>query len=104
MTEVALVKMPDLEGKRLSFALAEDRVAHHPEFRDFFVRTVNLDRKGLAEPGFVRAPSGIVYAFIFIGRSGLPFRRALKFTRWSMHSSQSTAKCWIGIYGRFSDG
>ena len=73
MTEVAVVAKPDLQGKRLSFALAEDRVAHYPEFRDFFVRTFDLDRRGLAEPGFVRAPSGTAYAFIFIGRSGEPF-------------------------------
>ena len=73
MTEVAVIAKPDLQGKRLSFALAEDRVAHYPEFRDFFVRTFDLDRKGLAEPGFVRAPSGITYALVFIGRSGEPF-------------------------------
>jgi len=78
MTEVSLVKMPSLEGKRLSLSLAEDRVAHYPEFRDFFVRTFDLDRKGLAEPGFVRAPSGIIYAFIFIGRSGVPFPSGLE--------------------------
>ena len=73
MTEVAVVAKPDLQGKRLSFALAEDRVAHYPEFRDFFVRTFDLDQKGLAEPGFVHAPSGITYALVFIGRSGEPF-------------------------------
>ena len=73
MTEVAVIENPDLEGKRFSFALAEDRVAHYPEFRDFFVRTFELDRNGLAEPGFVRAPSGLPYAFVFIGRSGEPF-------------------------------
>jgi hypothetical protein len=73
MTEVAVIAKPDLQGKRLSFALAEDRVAHYPEFRDFFVRTFDLDRKGLAEPGFVRASSGITYALVFIGRSGEPF-------------------------------
>ena len=73
MTEVTVIAKPDLEGKRLSFALAEDRVAHYPEFRDFFVRTFDLDRKGLAEPGFVRAPSGTAYALVFIGRSGEPF-------------------------------
>ena len=48
MTEVAVIAKPDLQGKRLSFALAEDRVAHYSEFRDFFVRTFDLDRKGLA--------------------------------------------------------
>ena len=78
MTEVAPIKMPSLEGKRLSFALAEDRLAHYPEFRDFFVRTFDLDRKGLSEPGFVRAPSGNTYALIFIGRSGAPFPSGLE--------------------------
>lgn len=73
MTEVAVIEKPDLEGKQLSFALAEDRVAHYPEFRDFFVQTFDLDRKGLAEPGFIRAPSGLPYALVFIGRSGEPF-------------------------------
>ena len=73
MTGVTVVEKPDLRGKRLSFALAEDRVAHYPEFRDFFVRAFDLDRKGLAEPGFVRAPSGLGYALIFLGRSGEPF-------------------------------
>ena len=28
---------------------------------------------GLAKPGYVRAPSGMVYALVFIGRSGEPF-------------------------------
>ena len=78
MTEVAPITMPSLEGKRLSFALAEDRLAHYSEFRDFFVRTFDLDRKGLSEPGFVRAPSGNPYAFIFIGRSGAPFPSGLE--------------------------
>ncbi len=73
MTEVTVVGKLNLHGKRLSFALAEDRVAHYPEFRDFFIRTFELDRKGLAEPGYVRAPSGIVYTLVFIGRSGEPF-------------------------------
>jgi hypothetical protein len=78
MTEVAPIKMPSLEGKRLSFALAEDRLAHYPEFRDFFVRTFDLDQKGLSEPGFVRASSGTIYALIFIGRSGAPFPSGLE--------------------------
>jgi hypothetical protein len=78
MTEVAVIGRLDLQGKRLAFGLAEDRVAHYPEFRDFFVRSFELDRKGLAEPGFVRAPSGIAYAFIFIGRSGEAFPSGLE--------------------------
>ena len=78
MTEVARIQMPSLEGKRLSFALAEDRLAHYPEFRDFFVRAFDLDRKGLSEPGFVQTPSGNAYALIFIGRSGAPFPSGLE--------------------------
>jgi hypothetical protein len=73
MANVIIAEKPDLNGKRLTFALAEDRVGHYPEFREFFVRTFDLDRLGLSEPGYVRAPSGLIYAFVFIGRSGEPF-------------------------------
>jgi hypothetical protein len=64
---------PSLDGKRLAFVLVEDRLAHYPEFRDFFVRSFDLDRVGLTQPGYVQAPSGNVYALIFLGRSGEPF-------------------------------
>jgi hypothetical protein len=73
MSGVEIIGKPDLSGKRFAFALAEDRVGHYPEFQTFFTRTFDLDRKGLSEPGFVRAPSGLPYALIFIGRSGEPF-------------------------------
>jgi len=73
MTGVTVVATPNLSGKRFAFALAEDRVGHYPEFRDYFVRVFELDRIGLAAPGFVRAPSGLTYALVFIGRSGAPF-------------------------------
>ena len=53
--------------------LAEDRLGHYPEFREFFVRTFDLDRIGLARSGHVQAPSGTIYALIFIGRSGETF-------------------------------
>ncbi|WP_428486174.1 hypothetical protein [Rhodopila sp.] len=78
MTGVAVVKKPNLAGKRLAFALAEDRIGHYPEFRDYFRRTFDLDRVGLAEPGFVTAPSGLCYALVFIGRSGEPFPSGLE--------------------------
>jgi hypothetical protein len=45
MTEVAIIGKPDLRGKRLAFALAEDWVAHYPEFRDFFIRVFDLDNR-----------------------------------------------------------
>jgi hypothetical protein len=73
MNDVTVIEKQDLFGKRLAFGLAEDRVGHYPEFRAFFVRTFDLDRKGLTEPGFVRAPSGLPYILVFVGRSGEPF-------------------------------
>jgi len=73
MTNVTVVETPDLWGKRFAFCLAEDRVGHYSEFRDFFARIFELDRNGLKVPGYVRAPSGLIYALIFIGRSGEPF-------------------------------
>jgi hypothetical protein len=75
---VTVVAKPDLAGTRLEFALAEDRVGHYPEFRDFFVRAFDLDRVGLSEPGYVRAPSGLTYALVFIGRSGEAFPSGLE--------------------------
>lgn len=78
VSAVTVVNAPDLAGKRLAFALAEDRVGHYPEFRAFFVRTFDLDRVGLAAPGHVRAPSGLTYALVFIGRSGEAFPSGLE--------------------------
>src|ERR1700735_3913386 len=78
MTGVTVIAKPDLPGKRLAFALAEDRIGHYPEFRAFFVRTFDLDRVGLSEPGFLRAPSGMAYALVFVGRSGEPFPSGLE--------------------------
>ena len=78
MSAVTIVANPDLAGTRLEFALAEDRVGHYPEFRAFFVRTFDLDRVGLTEPGYVRAPSGLTYALVFIGRSGEAFPSGLE--------------------------
>ena len=73
MTSVSVIEKQDLAGKRLEFGLAEDRLGHYREFREFFVDTFDLEHKGLAEPGFVRAPSGTPYALVFVGRSGEPF-------------------------------
>jgi hypothetical protein len=73
MTGVQPIPAPALEGTRLAFLLAEDRVGHYPEFRDFLAATFDLDRIGLATPGYLRAPSGGAYALVFIGRSGEPF-------------------------------
>ena len=73
MNAVSVIERQDLSDKRLEFGLVEDRLGHYPEFRMFFAKTFDLERKGLADPGFVRAPSGIAYALVFIGRSGEPF-------------------------------
>jgi hypothetical protein len=68
-----VVPDPSLDGKRLAFVLAEDRLGHYPEFRAFFARVFDLERVGLTQPGYVQMPSDAVYALIFIGRSGEAF-------------------------------
>lgn len=73
-----ITSAPSLDGKRLAFVLVEDRLGHYAEFRDFFVRSFDLHRIGLTQPGYVQAPSGNVYALIFIGRSGEPFPSGLE--------------------------
>ena len=73
MPDVTVIAAPATEDTRAALVLTEDRLGHYPEFRSFFVRTFDLDRIGLSEPGFVQAPSGLVYGLVFIGRSGEPF-------------------------------
>jgi hypothetical protein len=70
---VTVVASPDLTGLRRAFVRAEDRIGHYAEFRAFFERVFALDRLGLRVPGYVRAPSGSLYEFVFVGRSGEPF-------------------------------
>jgi hypothetical protein len=70
---VTLIELPDLRDKRRAFVLAEDRIGHYPEFREFFERTFDLRRVGLARPGYISAPSGNAYELVFLGRSGEPF-------------------------------
>ena len=73
MTQIEIIDNPELDGTRRALVLTEDRVGHYPEFRDFFVRRFALNSAGLSRPGYVRAPSGMIYALVFIGRSGEPF-------------------------------
>jgi hypothetical protein len=73
MIEIQVIEDPALESTRRALVLAEDRVGHYPEFRQFFVRQFALATNGLSRPGYVRAPSGMIYALVFIGRSGEPF-------------------------------
>jgi hypothetical protein len=73
MTAIQVIENPTLEGKRRAFVLAEDRVGHYPEFREFFVKQFSLGTNALSRPGYLRAPSGMLYTLVFIGRSGEPF-------------------------------
>ena len=70
---VTVIPPPSMEDRCLTLVLAEDRIGHYPEFRRFFARVFDLDRIGLAEPGYLAAPSGLAYALVFIGRSGEPW-------------------------------
>ncbi len=78
MGDVTVIAEAVLQDKRQALVLTEDRVGHYPEFRAFFVRTFDLDHVGLSKPGFVRAPSGLAYALVFVGRSGEPFPSGLE--------------------------
>jgi hypothetical protein len=78
MADVAVITRPATEDTRQALVLTEDRLGHYAEFRAFFVRMFDLDRVGLSEPGFVRAPSGTAYALVFVGRSGEPFPSGLE--------------------------
>ena len=73
MSEIEVIERPGLDGKRRALVLAEDRVGHYPEFREFFIRRFSLDTNGLSRPGHIRAPSGMIYSLVFVGRSGEPF-------------------------------
>src|SRR5260370_26329391 len=78
MTAVEVIEQPSLDGKRRALVLAEDRVGHYPEFGEFFVRRFSLETDGLSKPGYVRAPSGMIYSLVFVGRSGEPFPDGLE--------------------------
>jgi hypothetical protein len=78
MTSVTIVKDPELKGKRCAFVLGEDRLGHYEEFRTFFSKVFELEKVGLSQPGYVRAPSGTIYALVFIGRSGESFPSGLE--------------------------
>jgi hypothetical protein len=78
MADVMVIARPATEDTRQALVLTEDRLGHYPEFLAFFVRTFDLGRVGLSEPGFVRAPSGLGYALVFVGRSGEAFPSGLE--------------------------
>jgi hypothetical protein len=78
MTQIEIIDNPEVNGTRRALVLTEDRAGHQPEFRGFFVRRFALNSAGLSRPGYVRAPSGMIYALVFIGRSGEPFPDGLE--------------------------
>jgi hypothetical protein len=78
MTKIEIIDHPEMNGTRRALVLTEDRLGHYPEFRDFFVNRFALNSTGLSRPGYVRAPSGMIYALVFIGRSGEPFPDGLE--------------------------
>jgi hypothetical protein len=73
MTAIQVFENPVLGDKRRALVLAEDRIGHYAEFREFFVKQFSLGTNGLSRPGYVRGPSGMIYELVFIGRSGEPF-------------------------------
>ncbi len=75
---IKIIEAPALTGKRRALVLMEDRVGHYPEFRAFFDRSFDLGRVGLSKPGYVAAPSAMVYELCFIGRSGEAFPSGLE--------------------------
>jgi hypothetical protein len=78
MTRIEIIYKPCNDGKREALVLAEDRLGHYPEFREFFIRHFALETGGLSRPGYVRAPSGMSYALVFVGRSGEPFPEGIE--------------------------
>ena len=78
MSTLRIIPPPPLAGTRLAYLLAEDRLGHYPEFREFFARAFDLEHVGLARPGYVETASGAIYALVFIGRSGEAFPAGLE--------------------------
>ena len=78
MTGLEVIEKPSHDGKRTELVLAEDRLGHYPEFREFFIRRFSLDTSGLSKSGYIRGPSGTIYSLVFVGRSGKPFPDGLE--------------------------
>ena len=70
--------------------LAEDRLAHYPEFRDFFVRMFDLDRKGLERARICpRAVRTSLTRSFSSAEAAPPFHQVSKSMPSWMHSSRS---------------
>jgi hypothetical protein len=89
MTDVTVIGNADLAGKRLAFCLVDDRIGHYHEFRDFFIRIFGLDHKGLAEAGFVCAPSELSTRSSSSAAAANPSHLASRLTQSSMHLNRS---------------
>ncbi|MBO6557970.1 MAG: hypothetical protein JJ934_00050 [Pseudomonadales bacterium] len=64
-------------GFRSVPVLTDPDVAHYPEFKDFLVKTFELDKEPLAAPGLLDV-DGRCFELIFVGRSGQPFPAAIE--------------------------
>jgi hypothetical protein len=104
MSTVTVIPPPGLDDKRLALVLAEDRVGHYPEFRAFFVRTFDLDRVGLATPGYLRAASGSTMPSCSSAAAASPSRQPSKSPRSSMHSNRSMNGLSTVTFGRSCAG
>jgi hypothetical protein len=78
MSEIEIVEEPNLSSMRKALVLTEDRVGHYEEFRRFFIQRFALDASKPSRPGYIRAPSGMVYSLVFVARSGEPFPDGLE--------------------------
>jgi hypothetical protein len=78
MIDVEVIEQPSQDDKRKELVLVEDRIGHHPEFREFFIRRFSLDINGLSKACYLRGPSGMVYSLVFVGRGGEPFPDGLE--------------------------
>jgi hypothetical protein len=70
--DVEVIGSADLQDKRCTPVLVEDRLGHYVEFSAFFARIFDLQRVGLSASGYIQV-RGRVYQLVFIGRSGEPF-------------------------------
>ena len=100
MADVTVIAKPNLTGKRLAFALAEDRIGHYAEFRAHFIRIFDLDRIGLAEPGFVQTASASSSPWCSLGVAVSRSRPASRSTLWSTRSNPSTTASSTPAFGR----
>ena len=93
MADVAIIARPATEGTRHALVLTEDRLGHYPEFRAFIVRTFDLDRVGLSEPGFVpRAIRNGLCAGVRRAERPTRSRRGWRSTRSSRRWNRSTMR------------